>query len=131
MLTSNYIDQKSQVKPGRFYILPELHKASNPGRPIVSSNGHPTFLNLLIFFLKPLVTKLPPQAITDFLNKLRNLPNTSSKTFLVTLDVSSFYTNMPHNDGINDRLVDCFFLLHRVDAIIVTFLLKLNATSFV
>ena len=39
MLTSNYIDQKlqrflvqCQAKPGRFYILPKLHKAGNPGR---------------------------------------------------------------------------------------------------
>ena len=36
---SEYIDKKlqrflvqSQAKPGRFYILPKLHKAGNPGR---------------------------------------------------------------------------------------------------
>ena len=29
-------------KPGRFYILPKIHKQGNPGRPIVSSNSHPT-----------------------------------------------------------------------------------------
>ena len=29
-------------KPGRFYLLPKIHKANNPGRPIVSANGHPT-----------------------------------------------------------------------------------------
>jgi hypothetical protein len=27
---------------GRFYLLPKTHKVSNPGRPIVSANGHPT-----------------------------------------------------------------------------------------
>ena len=26
----------------RFYLLPKINKASNPGRPIVSANGHPT-----------------------------------------------------------------------------------------
>ena len=30
------------VKPRRFYILPKIHKPGNPGRPIVSSNRHPT-----------------------------------------------------------------------------------------
>jgi hypothetical protein len=29
-------------KPGRFYLLPKIHKANNPGRSIVSANGHPT-----------------------------------------------------------------------------------------
>ena len=29
-------------KPGRFYLLPKIHKSNNPGRPIVSANGHIT-----------------------------------------------------------------------------------------
>jgi hypothetical protein len=29
-------------KPGRFYLLPKIHKANKPGRPIVSASGHPT-----------------------------------------------------------------------------------------
>ena len=45
---------------------------------------------------------------TDFLNKLRNLSNLPSNTLLVTLHVLSFYTNIPHNDGINA----CRFFLH-------------------
>ena len=39
--TKQYLIQ-SDVKPGRFYILPKVHKPGNPGRPIVSSNSHPT-----------------------------------------------------------------------------------------
>ena len=27
--------------PGRLYLLPKIHKANNPGRPIVSAKGHP------------------------------------------------------------------------------------------
>jgi hypothetical protein len=29
-------------KPGRFYLLPKIHKANNQGRPIVFANVHPT-----------------------------------------------------------------------------------------
>ena len=61
-------------KPGRFYILPKIHKHGNPGRPIVSSNGHPTerisqFVN---YYLKPLVHKTASfiKDTTHFLNKL-------------------------------------------------------------
>ena len=51
MLKDGYIDEQTKqyliqtnVKPGRFYILPKIHKTGNPGRAgIVSSNaGHPT-----------------------------------------------------------------------------------------
>ena len=50
MHTDNYINDETKqyliqtdVKPGRFYILPKIHKPVNPGRPIVSSNSHPTY----------------------------------------------------------------------------------------
>jgi hypothetical protein len=33
---------------GRFYLLPKIHQANNPGRSIVSANGHPTEKNLRI-----------------------------------------------------------------------------------
>ena len=61
--------------------------------------------------MKPLITKLPSHIkdTSDFLNKLLNLRNLPSNTLLVTLDVSSLYTNIPHNDGINA----CRFFLHR------------------
>ena len=49
MYTDDLIDEKTKeyliqpdVKPGRFYVLPKVHKPCNPGRPIVSSNSHPT-----------------------------------------------------------------------------------------
>ena len=49
MFNDGYIDEKTKkylvqtnVKPGRSYIIPKIHKTGNPGRPIVSSNSHPT-----------------------------------------------------------------------------------------
>ncbi|CAH3030361.1 unnamed protein product, partial [Porites evermanni] len=31
---------QTNVKPGRFYILPKIHKTGNPGRPIDRLNEH-------------------------------------------------------------------------------------------
>ena len=49
MLDQGLISEKNmaylivdQPKAGRFYLLPKIHKAGNPGRPIVSAKGHPT-----------------------------------------------------------------------------------------
>ena len=37
---------------------------------------------------------------TDFIIKLKQFQVTSEKTYLVTLDISSLYTNIPYEDGI-------------------------------
>ena len=37
---------------------------------------------------------------TDFLRKLQNVPYVPKKAFLVTLDVTSLYSYISHNDGI-------------------------------
>ena len=68
MLNDKLIDKKNRQyllhrdpKPGRFYILPKIHKVNNPGRPIVSSNNHPTerISKFVDFHLKPLVCTIP------------------------------------------------------------------------
>jgi hypothetical protein len=48
-------------KPGRFYLLPKIHKESNPGRQIVSANGRPTekISEFIDFHLQPFVEHLP------------------------------------------------------------------------
>ena len=92
-------------KPGRFYILPKIHKQGNPGRPIVSSNSHPTerISQFVDYHLKPLVqtTQSFIKDTTHFLTKLQQLGQLPNNAILVTLDVSSLYTNIPHNEGIN------------------------------
>ena len=102
--TKQYLIQ-TDVKPGRFYILPKIHKPGNPGRPIVSSNSHPTerISHFVDYHLQPLVHKLPSlvKDTNDFLNKLLTISNLPANSLLVTLDVSSLYTNIPHNEGIN------------------------------
>ena len=114
--TAKYLKENSP-KPGRFYTIPKLHKQGHPGRPIVSSNSHPTerISQFVDFHLQPLVTKLPSyiKDTTHFLNKLNSIGQLPDGVqLLVTLDVSSLYTNIPHNDGIQacseflDRRID-------------------------
>ena len=102
--TRKYLIQ-TDVKPGRFYILPKIHKPGNPGRPIVSSNSHPTerISQFVDYHLQPLVHKLPSfvKDTNDFLNKLLTIGKLPANSLLVTLDVSSLYTNISHNKGIN------------------------------
>lgn len=95
----------------QFYILPKTHKPHDPslplgypGRPIVSACGCLTE-NVSAFIdsiLKPHMESLPSyiRDTTDFINRIRQLPQLSKDSFLVTLDVSSLYSNIPHKDGI-------------------------------
>ena len=101
----------NENKVPQFYVLPKTHKPYNPslplgypGRPIVSACGSLTE-NVSAFIdstLKPYMESLPSyiKDTTDFINKIRQLPQLSKDSFLVTLDVSSLYSNIPHKDGI-------------------------------
>ena len=87
------------------YLLPKLHKPVIPGRPIVSSCGSPTenISCFLDYYLQPLTRALPSyiRDTTDFLQKIRELPALPPESLLVTLDVSSLYTNIPHDEWVN------------------------------
>ena len=62
-----------QLKVGRFYLLPKIHKTGNPGRPIVSANGYPTerISEFDDHHLRPFVEELPSyvQDTTNYLKK--------------------------------------------------------------
>ena len=87
----------------QFYILPKIHKSGAPGRPIVSSCGAPTegILKFIDDHLGPLVKKIPSYLndTNDFLSKLWEI-RVPPKSLLFTLDVSSLYTNIPHDEGL-------------------------------
>jgi len=110
--THAYLNPTESRTP-QFYCLPKIHKENNPGRPIVSGNNSPTE-NLSKFVdkhLRPLVQNVPTyiQDTTHFLRKLNEIelqkPNPSDpnyhKPLLVTLDVKSLYTNIPHEEGLD------------------------------
>ena len=92
-----------QPKAGRFYLLPKIHKTGDPGRPIVSANGHPTerISEFVDHHLRPFLAELPSyvQDTTDYLKKVESNPLPSEK-ILVSLDVTSLYTNTPHEGGV-------------------------------
>ena len=53
-------------------------------------------------FLRPEVTKLKSyvQDTLDFIKKIESLNHVSDDSYLVSLDVRSLYTNIPHKEGI-------------------------------
>ena len=59
-------------------------------------------LQFVDYHLRPLVENLPSfiKDTTSFITKLQSLKNIPEGTLLVTLDVSSLYTNIPHQEGI-------------------------------
>ncbi|XP_062596387.1 uncharacterized protein LOC134257802 [Saccostrea cucullata] len=98
--TLNPID----CRTGQFYLLPKIQKEGMPGPPIVSAIGHPTekISEFIDLHLRPHVESLPSylKDTTDYINKT---PSTGlpDHTLLVTMDVTSLYTNIPHDEGID------------------------------
>ena len=93
-----------------FYGLPKIHKVFKsfpPLRPIVSHVGSCThrLSEFLDSFLK-FQARLSPSFIRDtkhFLQKIESLKEKGlpSNSILVTMDVSSLYTNIDHEEGAN------------------------------
>ena len=83
-----------------------LHERTSktPPTETVSANGHPTenISEYVCNILNPLVSKLPSyiKDTAHFLNKLDSIFTLPNDSLLVTLDVSSLYTNIPHTEGI-------------------------------
>jgi hypothetical protein len=90
-----------------FYGVPKIHKPHCPLRPIVSQINGPTsnIHKLIDKYLKTAESKIPNllQDTTSFLNLLNEKQHLlQPNTILVTLDVTSLYTNIPHNEGIEE-----------------------------
>ena len=91
--------------PGRFYLLPKVHKRGVPGRPVISSYGSLTENISVIVdrFLKPHIPSIPSYVrdTNHFLERLRNLVDLPVGALLVTLDVTALYPSIPHEDGLS------------------------------
>jgi len=88
-----------------FYGLPKVHKADWPLRPIVSQINGPTCrLNELVDkYLTTAERNIPYllQDTTAYLQLIEKYSDTGTNCFLVTMDVTSLYTNIPHEEGVN------------------------------
>ena len=111
LFKNGYIDKKQYkylfdytVKCPVFYGIPKLHKQGIPLRPIVSQINSSTYMiNKYIHELLLVAEKNIPhlfQDTTAFLNLIEKYKYVPNNTKLVTLDVVSLYTNIPHDEAI-------------------------------
>jgi len=90
----------------QLYLLPKIHKGITPppGRPIISANGCPTekISEFVDHFLNPTCKNLKSYVkdTTHFLKLIYDLGDLPNNCILVTMDVSSLYTNIPIDEGI-------------------------------
>ena len=95
---------EEKIKTPEFHLLPKTHKANNPGRPVISSvNCHTSRISELVdYYLQPEVKKLKSYVkdTTDFIKKIEAMDHVSDDSYLVSLDVRSLYSYIPHKDGI-------------------------------
>ena len=98
------IDDISKASPADIVNLAKTNGILPPGRPIISGIGTLTepLSGFIDSVLNPLISKIPSfvQDTTHFLRILNEIPTLTPNSFLVTMDVSSLYSNIPHVDGI-------------------------------
>jgi hypothetical protein len=112
LLQENYLNTKqvrflttfTPVCP-TFYGIPKVHKQNYPLRPIVSQiNGPTSSINALVDKLLFVAEQQIPYLLQDTTAYLRFIDankNADDNTYLVTMDVTSLYTNIPHDEGVD------------------------------
>ena len=103
--TFRLLDPKATTRAPIFYLLPKIHEPGTPSRPIISGCNSPTanVLAYIDFYLKRIFKQSPSyiQDTTHFLRILWSSDGTTPRnSTLVTFDVKSLYTNIPHDEGI-------------------------------
>ena len=102
----NFLYCQHPIRPV-FYTLPKCHKSMTdpPGRPIVAQIDSlwSPLSEYVDFYIKPFVHKLPSyiRDSTDFINNISEISDLPENTWLMTLDVTSLYTNIAHDAGLD------------------------------
>ena len=95
---------EEKIQTSEFHLLPEIHKANNPGRPGISSvNCHTSRISECVdYYLQPEVKKLKSYVkdTTDFIKKIEAIDHVSDNSYLASLDVRSLYISIPHKETI-------------------------------
>eukprot|EP00111_Clytia_hemisphaerica_P009129 TCONS_00026815-protein len=103
--TAKFLQPPDQPRTPIFYGLPKIHKTNNPLRPIVSGFDSPTdnLSRYLAHYLQPLVESLPTylKDTKHFLQLLDTWNEPLDNITMITADVTSLYTNIPHDEGLN------------------------------
>jgi hypothetical protein len=103
-----YLCCKCAIRPC-IYIFPKLHKPKTQqgnyqGRPVVERIGSmlEPLSNFVDSFIKSHVQSLPSYVkdSIDFINKISPITGLKEDCILVTLDVKSLYTSIPHVGGL-------------------------------
>ena len=93
----------SGARCANWYFLPKIQKAKITGRSIVSGNNSPTekILPFIDEHIKGLVPKIPSYVrdTPDFIKKIENFHH-NGDFLLVTMHVTSLYTNIPNQEGL-------------------------------
>ena len=93
----DYLRPSATVRP-KFYGLPKIHKPNVPKRPIVASQGSPTYVlaKYPVEILKPVVRKSEHHVVNseEFVTKMEQI-RLSKNDILVSFDVVSLFTNVP------------------------------------
>ena len=93
----DYLRPSATVCP-KFYGLPKIHKPNVPLRPIVASQGSPTYAlaKFLAEILKPVVGISEHHVVNskEFVTKMEHI-RLSENDILVSFDVVSLFTNVP------------------------------------
>eukprot|EP00061_Rhincodon_typus_P018889 g48260.t1 len=111
-ITSNLIIPKPCT--ARVYLLPKIHKADGPSRPIVVVCSYPT--ELISAYLGSVFSSLGQELPTYFqdtihiLHLLQDFQFPGPQHLIFTVDIQSLYTCIPHADGLK---VLRFFLSRR------------------
>lgn len=118
-----------QPRTPLLYLLPKIHKSLHKpsGRPIVSYNNISIFLDRILREFV-LTSKSYIQDTTDFINKISELL-IPDDALLVSFDVTSLYTSIDHNRGleaVKRALTKSEWSLEARDLILE--LLKINLT---
>ena len=86
-----------------FYTLTKIHKPTLVGRPIISGCDGPTErLSSFVDKLLQPIAQIQDSYLKDTTHFIRFIENTRvpSNAFLVSMDVTSLYTNIPQEEGI-------------------------------
>ena len=109
-----------------FYTLTKIHKPTLVGRPIISGCDGPTErLSSFVDKLLQPIAQIQDSYLKDTTHFIRFIENTRvpSNAFLVSMDVTSLYTNIPQEEGIT-IVCNAYEKFHDKNPPIATHLLK-------